>query len=96
MEIVKEEQPIVDETPKVVKKAPEPVVYDPKKDWEWAPDATFELSGGEFGVLLNTMRSILNTPEAERILKAARSSVLLEEMLARAVSSGVAKEKKGA
>ncbi len=48
-----------------------PPSYDPNKKYRWSEDDLFVVSGGEFGVLLNALRAVLNTPESQRILLAA-------------------------
>jgi hypothetical protein len=72
----------VSETPK----------FDPNKKYTWLQEAPFTISGGEFGLLLNTLRSIINTKEAQTILLAKQAGDLLEETLIAAVEAGVAVE----
>lgn len=71
---------------------PETVKFDPTKKYIWNKDDNFQLSGSEFGVILNAFRALLTTPEAQAMFKAAQASDLVEQVLARAVESGVAKE----
>ena len=66
--------------------------YDPNKKYTWTPEDSFILSGGEFGLVLNALRDVLNTPEAARILIANEANKIVEGALQRAVESGVAKE----
>ena len=66
--------------------------YDPNKRYSWTPENEFTFSGAEFGLLLNTFRAILNTPEAARILMAQQTNVVIENILAKAVESGEVKE----
>jgi len=66
--------------------------YDPNKKYTWTPEDQFTLNGGEFGLLLNTLRSILNTQEASRILLANEANNIIEGKLAQAVEAGVVKE----
>jgi len=66
--------------------------YDPSKKYTWTPDDSFILSGGEFGLVLNALRAVLNTPEATRILIANQANTIIETALQRAVENGVAKE----
>jgi len=66
--------------------------YDPNKKYTWTPEDSFILSGGEFGLVLNALRSILNTAEASRILIANEASKVVEKSLERAVENGIAKE----
>ena len=70
----------------------EQIKYDPNKKYVWTPEDKFELSGGEFGAVLNTLRAILTSPEASRILLANQTNTLVEEILAKYVESGVVKE----
>jgi hypothetical protein len=67
-------------------------VYDPNKKYTWTPDDAFVLSGGEFGVILNTLRNILNTPEAAKILLANQANTIIESTLQRMVENGSVKE----
>jgi hypothetical protein len=66
--------------------------YDPNKKYSWTPQDQFMLSGGEFGLILNAFRSVLNTKEAATILMANQANTVIEEILAKAVESGMVKE----
>ena len=66
--------------------------YDPNKKYTWTPEDKFELSGAEFGLVLNTLRAVLNTQEAARILLANQANSVVEGILAQAVEAGVVKE----
>jgi hypothetical protein len=66
--------------------------YDPSKRYTWTPDDKFELSGAEFGLILNTLRSILSTEEAARILLANQASEVIEGIMAKAVEADIIKE----
>jgi hypothetical protein len=68
------------------------ITYDPNKKYTWGPDDSFILSGAEFGLVLNTLRAVLSTEEAARILLAARANEIIEGTLGRAVEDGIAKE----
>lgn len=67
-------------------------VYDPTKRYTWGPEDQFVLNGNEFGLILNSIRAVLGTPEASRILQANQANNIIEQMVQRAVESGVAKE----
>lgn len=69
-----------------------PLKYDPAKKYKWEPGTNFFLSGEEFGVTLNSLRAILNTPEAQRILLAERASIAVENALSRAIEMGFVQE----
>lgn len=66
--------------------------YDATKRYSWNPDDKFELTGHEFGLILNTFRTILNTEEASRILLAAKANDAIEGVMARSVEIGIVKE----
>jgi hypothetical protein len=78
MKIVKGEQPEVQEVP----------TFDPNKKYTWEIDSEFTLSGNDFGILLNSLRAILSTEEAQRVLLAEKASQIMEATLAKAVESG--------
>lgn len=67
-------------------------VYDPSKKYTWKDENTFTFKGGEFGLILNTLRGILSTPEAQKILLAQQASIIMEEQLAKAVEAGIVTE----
>lgn len=71
----------------------EPIsAYDPNKKYGWTPDDQFVMSGQEFGIVLNALRSVLNTQEAARILLANEANKAVEGVLARGVENGMVKE----
>ncbi len=69
-----------------------PVKYDPSKNYQWEPHSQFFLNGQEFSVMINSLRTVLGSPEAQKILLAEKAAKMLENALARAVEVGVAKE----
>jgi hypothetical protein len=62
--------------------------FDPNKKYTWDYNAQFVLDGKEFGLLLNTLRAVINTKEAQTILLAKQAGDVLEEALAAAVEAG--------
>jgi len=66
--------------------------YDPSKRYTWAPDAKFELTGDEFGLIINMVRAVLSTEEARRVLLASRANEAIEEVMAKAVEADIVKE----
>jgi len=62
--------------------------YDPRKKYTWSPDTQFILSGNEFGILLNSLRQIVSTKEAQVILRAADAADVIENLMAQSVASG--------
>ena len=67
-------------------------VYDPQKKYTWGPEDQFTLTGNEFGLILNSIRAVLGTPEASRVMMAHEANGIIEQMVKRAVQAGVAKE----
>lgn len=63
--------------------------YDPNTKYGWEKDTKFELSGNEFGLILNTFRTVLQSPEAQKILIMNEANKAIEEVLSRNVESGV-------
>jgi hypothetical protein len=66
--------------------------FDPNKKYTWDMNAQFVLDGGNFGMLLNALRAVINTKEAQTILLAKQAGDVLEETLAAAVEAGVVVE----
>jgi hypothetical protein len=78
MKKVEKDEPIAQEVP----------TFDPNKKYTWAIDSEFTLSGNDFGILLNSLRAILSTEEAQRVLLAEKASQIMEATLAQAVENG--------
>jgi hypothetical protein len=68
------------------------ITYDPTKRYTWTPTTEFTLTGEQFGLILNSLRGVISTPEAARILLAAQANDSLESVLAKAVESGAVVE----
>jgi len=66
--------------------------YDRDKHYQWNPNDKFEISGGEFGLILNTFRAILNTEQAAQILLADRANSVIEKIMTEYVEKGIIKE----
>ena len=66
--------------------------FDPNKKYTWNMDSKFVLDGRDFGMLLNAMRAVINTKEAQTILLAKEAGDVLENTLALAVEAGVVVE----
>jgi len=75
-----------------IPETPETITFDPTKKYIWNKDAEFVLSGTEFGIILNSFRALLNTPEAQALFQAAQASDVAEHILAKAVEAGIATE----
>jgi hypothetical protein len=63
--------------------------YDPAKRYTWTPEDKFEISGEQFGLVLNAVRAILSTPEAARIMMLDKANSAIEDILANAVEQGI-------
>ena len=66
--------------------------FDPNKKYTWSQDESFALTGGEFGLLLNALRAIISTKEAQTILLASKAADVIEGVLAQGVEKGFVKE----
>jgi|688.fasta_scaffold00112_51 hypothetical protein len=79
---------------KVVPQEPnqETPTFNPNKKYTWSQDTQFSLSGGEFGFLLNSLRAIISTPEAQTILLANKAADIVENLLANSVKEGIVVE----
>jgi len=62
--------------------------YDPNTKYGWDESTPFTLNGNEFGLILNTFRNILATPESQKVLMLNQASNAMEGVLARNVESG--------
>ena len=66
--------------------------YDPTKSYQWSPNDPVPMTGVEFANILNSLRAILNTPETQRIMLTQRAAEKVENVLAKMVELGIAKE----
>ena len=66
--------------------------YDQNKRYTWGPDDKFEFNGREFGLILNSLRAILNTEEAAKIMLAQQSNAAIESIMAKGVEADIVKE----
>lgn len=66
--------------------------YDPNKRYTWGPEDKFELNGREFGLILNTLRAVLNTEEAAKIILAQQANAAIEAVMAKGVEMDIVKE----
>lgn len=62
--------------------------YDPTKKYTWSLEDKFELSGKDFGLMLNTVRAILNTEEAIKYKLLFQTNDMIEKIMSEAVESG--------
>ena len=66
--------------------------YNPNKKYSWGPEDRFEITGRDLGLILNSLRAILNTEQAAQILLAARASDAIENIMAHYVEMNIIKE----
>jgi hypothetical protein len=66
--------------------------FDPTKKYTWEKNSQFVLDGEQFGMLLNALRAVVNTKEAQTILLAKQAGDVLEDTLAAAVEVGIVVE----
>lgn len=68
------------------------VTYNPAAKYSWKRDDEFILNGQEFNIILNSLRAILLTEQAQNILMIDRANSVFEKILAKAVEDGKVKE----
>jgi len=66
--------------------------YDQNKRYTWTPEDKFELSGQEFGLFLNTVRTFLATEEAGKYQLMMKASEVIEKIMAEGVEKDIIKE----
>ncbi len=66
--------------------------YDPNKKYTWDVNTEFVLNGGQFGLILNTLRSVVSSDEAIKILMADKACKEIENIMAQNVATGNIKE----
>lgn len=68
------------------------IKYNPNSKYEWTPEDVFQLTGEQFGIVLNALKGILNTPEAAKIFLVKKATDSLENVIVDAVNKGIMKE----
>jgi hypothetical protein len=66
--------------------------YDPAKRYTWTPEDKFEISGQEFGLFLNTVRSYLSSEEAARFQLMMKANEVIEKIMVQGVEADIIKE----
>ena len=66
--------------------------YDPSKRYTWTPEDTFTISGQEFGLFLNTVRSYLSSEEAARFQLMMKANEVIEKIMIQGVEADIIKE----
>jgi len=77
----------------LVEAKPAPIAYDPRKQYRWEPTDKFYLTGEQFAIILNGLRRVIMTEEAQSFLFAAKANDVIEDLMAENVKNGVIKEK---
>ena len=66
--------------------------YDPAKRYTWTPEDTFTISGQDFGLFLNTVRSYLSSEEAARFQLMVKANEVIERIMVSGVEADIIKE----
>ena len=66
--------------------------YDPAKRYTWTPEDTFQLSGQEFGLILNMVRSYLASEDGARFQLMSQTNEVIEKIMKAGVEADVIKE----
>mgnify|MGYP003610590931 CR=1 FL=1 len=66
--------------------------YNPNRKYQWLNEDKFEITGRDLGLFLNTIRAILSTEEAAKILLADKANDVIERIMAEYVEKDVIKE----
>ena len=66
----------------------ENLTFDPSKSYSWEKETDFVLSGTDFGIILNTLRSSISTPEAQNIINQLKSLEVIEKLLSVSIQEG--------
>jgi hypothetical protein len=66
--------------------------YDPAKRYTWTPEDVFEISGQDFGLILNTVRSYLSSEEASRFQLMMKANEVIEKLMIAGVKADIIKE----
>ena len=59
--------------------------FNPAKKYTWSKDAEFTISGSEFGLILNALRGVISTQEAQALFLANEAVGAIENVLGNAV-----------
>ena len=66
--------------------------YNPNARYTWTPEDKFELSGQEFGLILNMVRSYLASEDAARFQLMNQTNEVIEKIMKAGVEADVIKE----
>ena len=63
--------------------------YDPQKRYTWKPEDNFTITGQQFGLILNLVRSYLATEEAQKFNLMVQTNDAIESIMKSGVEGGV-------
>jgi len=68
------------------------IKFDPTKSYKWQPTDVFEISGNDFALILNSIRAILATEEAQKIILVNEANKIVENILSKGFDAGFVQE----
>ena len=63
--------------------------YNPNERYTWKPEDKFEITGQQFGLILNMVRQHLSTEEAGKFMLMQQTNDVVENIMKNGVESGV-------
>ena len=66
--------------------------YNPNLRYTWTPEDVFEISGQDFGLILNTVRAYLSSEEAARFQLMVKANEVIEKLMIAGVEADIIKE----
>ena len=63
--------------------------YNPNERYTWKPEDKFEITGQQFGLILNMVRQHLSTEEAGKFMLMQQTNDVIESIMKNGVESGV-------
>jgi hypothetical protein len=66
--------------------------YNPNSKYTWTPEDRFELTGQEFGLILNTVRAYMGSEEAAKFQLMSQTNQVIERVMKQYVEADVIKE----
>jgi hypothetical protein len=63
--------------------------YNPNSRYTWKPEDKFQITGQQFGLILNMVRSYLGTEEAGKFMLMQQTNDVIESIMKDGVKEGV-------
>tara|TARA_R110000744_G_scaffold204654_1_gene323434 strand:- start:102 stop:362 length:261 start_codon:yes stop_codon:yes gene_type:complete len=63
--------------------------YNPNSRYTWKPEDKFQITGQQFGLILNMVRSYLGTEEAGKFMLMQQTNDVIESIMKDGVNEGV-------